>query len=201
VTVSDPVVVAPGDSAPLPLLKDPRVAVGSDGRVVVTWGAYDGQADNLGTFYRVRASALPAGSQSWTTPEWVSLPNEVVNGPQLQPAGDGSLLEMWLANDGSTPARLRRSRLDGDGWSTPGDLGSNTAGAPSLAFGPGGSVTAAWIGYSGPGPVEELRVAGFRPDSGWAPATVLTTGVDMPQAGAAARTSGPPRTAPCNCPR
>jgi hypothetical protein len=180
ITVSDPVVVPPGDSTPLPLLQDPRVAVGSDGRVVVTWGAYDGDGGNLGRFYRVRASTLPAGSSRWTTPEWVSLPNEVVLSPQLQAAGDGSLLETWLANDGTASGRLRWSRLDADGWSTPGDLGSNTAGPPSLAFGPGGSVTAAWIGYAGPGPVAELRVAGFRPDTGWSPTTVLATGVDSP---------------------
>ena len=112
VTVSDPVVVIRADRIPLPLLQDPRVAVGSDGRVVVTWGAYDGQADNLGRFYRIRASALPAGSSSWTAPEWVSLPSEVVYEPQLQPASDGSLMEMWVANNATNPTRLRWSRLD-----------------------------------------------------------------------------------------
>jgi hypothetical protein len=148
--------------------------------VVVSWGAYDGEAANLGRFYRVRASTLPAGGQSWTSPEWVSLPTEVVNDPQLQAASDGSLLETWLANDGTASGRLRWSRLDATGWSAPGDLGTNNS-AASLAFGPGGSVTAEWTGYVGSLAISEIRVAGFRPDTGWSPVTVLATGVDMPQ--------------------
>jgi len=198
ITVSDPVVVPPGDSTPLPLLQDPRVAVGSDGRVAVTWGAYDGEANNLGRFYRVRASTLPAGSSSWTAPEWVSLPSEVVLEPQLQAASDGSLWEMWLANDGSASGRLRWSRLDAGGWSTPGDFGSNTWGVPNLAFGPGGSVTAEWLGQAATSPYgSELRVAGFRPDTGWSATTVLATQVDMPQLVATA--AGTPTAAWRNC--
>lgn len=182
VTVSDPVVVNSGDPIPLPLLQDPRVAVGNDGRVVVTWGAYNGQADNLGRFYRVRASALPAGSSSWTAPEWVSLPSEVVYTPQLQPAGDGSLMEMWVAIDATQSARLRWSRLDGSGWSTPGDLGTGNSSIANLMSGPGDGVTAEWLGSAATSPYgSELRVAGFRPDTGWSPTTVLATGVDTPQ--------------------
>jgi hypothetical protein len=187
VTVSDPVVVDPADSTPLPLLQDPRVAVGTDGRVVVTWGAYDGQANNLGKFYRIRASALPAGGSSWTAPEWVSLPSEVVYEPQLQPAGDGSLMEVWVANDATNSDRLRWSRLDGSGWSTPGDLGTRNQASASLAFGPGGSVTAEWLGYAATSPYgSELRVASYRPDTGWSPTAVLASQVDMPHLVAAA---------------
>jgi hypothetical protein len=88
---------------------------------------------------------------------------------------------MWLATDASTPALLRWSRLDADGWSSPGGLGTRNEGSPSLAFGPGGSVTAEWLGFAATFPNgSELRVASYRPDTGWSATTVLATGVDMP---------------------
>lgn len=177
VTVSDPVVLDPTVQALNPLLRNARVAVASTGDITVSWEAEIGPVPGFEPGYRLRSTSLLANTASWSAPTWVSPPDGWLRfslSSQIRALDDGDVVALWLEQQATGRNRLLASILSGNRWSNPSELATTPSEVAQVLPGPGGTVTAEWLDYDSTG-AAAVRVADYRPASGWSDSTLVSS--------------------------
>lgn len=173
VIVSDQVVLDPTQPATWPLLRDARVSVSSTGDIAVSWEAESGQTSDAHSSYRLRTTSQSGATGNWSAPIWVSAPNERLETSQIRYLSDGGMLALWQGAQDTGHYHLFASTLSDGRWSDPSDLATTTSEVAQVLPGPGGTVTAEWLDYDSTG-AAAVRVADYRPASGWSASTLLS---------------------------